>query len=68
MITIEAYNRLKTDLLIDCAAELQAKTDRVAELEADNAFLRARLRIMELRLERRTLPVVDCVFLKLQSG
>ena len=44
--------RLRNQLLIDCAAELQANIDRIAELETENAFLQARIRILELGIER----------------
>ena len=45
-------DRLKTDLLTDCATELHAKTTRCEELELDNELLRAQIRLLECKLIR----------------
>jgi hypothetical protein len=45
--------RLTTALLGDCCSELAAKAIEIEDLREENAFLRARLRLMELRLEQR---------------
>lgn len=54
---LEARERLIKDLL----------KDRIEALESDNAFLRARIRILELRLARRTVVVSDCALLRTQA-
>ena len=44
--------RLTNDLLVECAAELNAKTQEVEDLKFDNALLTVQLRILELRLAK----------------
>lgn len=44
--------RLKTDLLRDCATELKSRTERCVALEADNAILLTRIHILECKLQK----------------
>jgi hypothetical protein len=55
---IEARERLMHDIY----------RDRVEALESDNAFLRARIRILELRLERRSAVVEGLALTLPQAG
>lgn len=46
------HERLRHDLLIDCAAELDAKKREIEELKFDNACLQLQSRMLWCRLRK----------------